>query len=85
MYKSSNITQRSLRLQQSQPQPLRSSGSPEAGRAGDTSVCWHRGAVTVGGIWEKAVSLYLDGSVTAGAMPWVFSVDMGNEKKGLRQ
>lgn len=34
MYKSSNITQRPLRLQQSQPQPLRSSGSLEAGRAG---------------------------------------------------
>lgn len=42
MYKSSNITQR--------PQ--------ERAGAGSVSVCFHRDAVIVGGIWEKAVTLY---------------------------
>lgn len=58
MYKSSNITQRLHGLQQSQPQPLHSSGSQGGREGGDSSVCCHRGAVIVGGTWEKAVTLY---------------------------
>lgn len=39
MYKSNNITQRPHGLQQSQPQPLHSSGSQGSQEGGDSSVC----------------------------------------------